>query len=237
MLVGALSGGIAAAGFMAWAVRGRSSSVFGRSVWRGTGTRKSVALTFDDGPSESTPELLEILERHKAVATFFQCGVNVERLPEIASQVSGAGHEIGNHSYSHTRLDLRPRDFIFNELARAQTSIEQATGQRPALFRAPYGVRWFGLGQAQERLGLLGVMWTALARDWRLPADRIASRLSRAASPGAILCLHDGRETRKRPDVGPTLEAARRLLPALTDRGFKFETVSQILCPQNSFNA
>jgi peptidoglycan/xylan/chitin deacetylase (PgdA/CDA1 family) len=222
---------------MAWAVRGRSSSVFGRSVWRGSPDRNSVALTFDDGPSESTPGLLEILERHNARATFFQCGVNVERLPEIARQVSGAGHEIGNHTYSHARLDLRPRDCIFSELARAQTSIEQATGQRPALFRAPYGVRWFGLGQAQERLGLIGVMWTALGRDWRLPADRIASRLSRAASPGAILCLHDGRETRKRPDVGPTLEAARRLLPALTDRGFKFETVSQILCPQNSFNA
>src|SRR5215472_3734031 len=89
------------AGFMAWAVRGRSSQVFGPSSWRGTSARRTLALTFDDGPSEDTPRLLEILDRHRVPATFFQIGLNVQRLPGIARAVSGAGHAIGNHTYSH----------------------------------------------------------------------------------------------------------------------------------------
>src|SRR5262245_47927611 len=84
----------ASAGFLAWAVRGRSSSVFAPSVWRGPRDRRALALTFDDGPSESTPEILEILARHNASATFFQCGINVQRLPRVAKAAADAGHEI-----------------------------------------------------------------------------------------------------------------------------------------------
>jgi peptidoglycan-N-acetylglucosamine deacetylase len=232
MLLGVLGGGVAAS-LMTWAVRGRASAVFGPSVWRGNPRRRAIALTFDDGPSESTPDLLEILDRHKARSTFFQCGANVERLPEIASQVSRAGHEIGNHTFSHQRLDFRRSAFIYDELARTQSIIEQATGTKPRLFRAPYGVRWFGLREAQRRLGLLGVMWTAIAQDWRLPAEDVLSRLLKSCAPGAILCLHDGRETRRAPDIRVTLDAVGRLIPEMAARGFTFETVSQILCRQN----
>src|SRR5437868_1772723 len=94
----------AAATFMAWAVRGRSSAVFAPSVWRGPGTRRAIALTFDDGPSESTPAILEILAQYKAPATFFLCGANVDRLPAIAREIAAAGNEIGNHSYLHPYL-------------------------------------------------------------------------------------------------------------------------------------
>src|SRR5690348_10834341 len=78
------AGVCAAAGLLAWAVRGRSSRVFGPSVWRGPQDRRAVALTFDDGPSESTPRILEILARHGVSATFFLIGANVERLPSVA---------------------------------------------------------------------------------------------------------------------------------------------------------
>src|SRR4051812_36234725 len=87
--------------FLSWAVRGRSSSVFGRSYWRGPRQHPAIALTFDDGPSESTPQLLDILARHNVPATFFQCGANVARLAGITRLVHDAGHEIGNHSYTH----------------------------------------------------------------------------------------------------------------------------------------
>ena len=93
---------------MAWAVRGRSASVFGRSLWRGPRHRRALALTFDDGPAESTPDILEILSAHQVPATFFQCGANVDRLPHIAREVAARGHEIGNHSYSHPYLFLPP---------------------------------------------------------------------------------------------------------------------------------
>src|SRR5215469_18470833 len=90
----AATGGLATAGaLLGWAVRGRSSRVFGPSVWRGSRARRTLALTFDDGPSESTPAILEILGRYGVSATFFQVGLNVERLPAVARSVREAGHE------------------------------------------------------------------------------------------------------------------------------------------------
>ncbi|MFN3322287.1 MAG: polysaccharide deacetylase family protein [Bryobacteraceae bacterium] len=231
MIVEFTAGGLMVAGVMAYGVRGRSSSFFGPSVFRGARTRPSVALTFDDGPSESTPDLLDVLDQCGVKATFFQCGAPVRRLPEIARAVAEAGHEIGNHTYSHAALYLRSPRFIYEELLRAQDTIGEVTGIRPRLFRAPLGARWFGLRQAQERLGLLGVMWTTIGRDWTLPAPKIAKRIQAGAEPGAIICLHDGRDTRPNPDVRPTIEAVRQVIPQLRDRGFEFETVSQILCP------
>ena len=217
------------AGWMTWAVRGRSSSVFGPSVWRGRSDRPAIALTFDDGPSESTPELLETLDRHGARATFFQCGRNVRRLPEIAREVARRGHEIGNHSDTHAAFCKQSGASIYGELARTQATIFETSGVHPSVFRAPYGVRWFGLRAAQRKLGLLGVMWTEIGNDWKLPAEAIAARLSPAASNGAIFCLHDGRDVQVRPDIRATLEAVRRLIPELERRGYRFETVSEIL--------
>ena len=223
----------AAAGFMAWAVRGRSSSVFGSSVWRGPLDRRAVALTFDDGPSESTPEILDILARHNVPATFFQCGANVERLPAVARAVGLAGHAIGNHSHAHPLFCFRSRRFIQQDLERAQAAIQAHTGIRPAWFRPPFGARWFGLGPAQRRLHLTGVMWTVIGYDWKLKVEAVVERMARRVSNGAILCLHDGRELCARPDIGVTVEAVRRLVPILLDRGYKFETVSRLLCPTN----
>ncbi len=117
-----------------------------------------------------------------------------------------------------------------DELSRAQDSIQEATGSRPRLFRAPFGARWFGLRAAQRQLGLLGVMWSVIGRDWKLPADQVVTRLLHGTRNGAIFCLHDGRELQPRPDVGVTLRAVERILPVLIDTGYHFERVSDILC-------
>jgi peptidoglycan/xylan/chitin deacetylase (PgdA/CDA1 family) len=228
-----IAGGSVACGAaaMAWAVRGRASAVFGPSVWRGPRDRRAVALTFDDGPSEDTPRVLEILAAHGAAATFFPCGANVARLPAIARAVAEAGHEIGNHSYSHPLCCFRSAKFIEADMASAQQVILEHTGVRPAWFRAPYGVRWFGMRRAQRRLNLQGVMWTVIGYDWNLRAEAIVERMAGRVSNGAILCLHDGRELRTRPDIGATIEAVRRLVPQLLAGGYKLETVSQLLCP------
>ena len=223
--------------FLAWSVRGRSASVFGRSVWRGSPQEPAIALTFDDGPSEATPRLLEILDRHRIPATFFPVGANVARLPAIAREAAAAGHEIGNHSYTHPLLCLRTPGAILDELRRAQETIERHTGRRPAWFRAPFGVRWFGLGRAQRQLGLTGVMWTVIGYDWKRTVDPVVERIARRVGNGAIVCLHDGRELSVKPDIGVTVEAVRRLVPMLLDRGYRFETVSRLICPKNSSNA
>ncbi|HWC00432.1 MAG TPA: polysaccharide deacetylase family protein [Bryobacteraceae bacterium] len=212
-------------------MRGRSSTVFGPSVYRGNPARRAVALTFDDGPSEGTLPLLELLAREDVPATFFQCGRNVERLPATAREVGSAGHEIGNHSHTHPLFCFRSPGFMETELTRAQEAITHATGVTPTLWRAPFGVRWWGMGRAQRRLGLLGVMWTVIGYDWRLEAESIVARVLRGVGNGAIICLHDGRELRIRPDIRETIEAVRRLIPLLQGQGYSFETVSQLLCP------
>jgi peptidoglycan-N-acetylglucosamine deacetylase len=228
---GMAAGAAVSAGFLAWAVRGRASQVFGPSVWRGPRDRPAIYLTLDDGPSESTAQVLEILSRHAIPATFFQCGVNVHRLPGAAREVLSAGHAIGNHSHTHPAFYLRSARFIEDELTRAQDAIEQHTGTRPTWFRSPYGTRWFGLRRAQRRLSLTGVMWTVIGYDWKLTAKAVVERIARGVSNGAILCLHDGRELLPKPDIGVTLEALRRVIPVLLDRGYHFEPLSRLLCP------
>jgi peptidoglycan/xylan/chitin deacetylase (PgdA/CDA1 family) len=172
------------------------------------------------------------LAQYGVAATFFQCGANVARLPEIARAVAD-GHEIGNHSYSHPYLFLRTPGGIENELRRAQEAIVKHTGQHPVWFRAPYGARWFGVGAAQRRLQMAGVMWTAIGYDWSLRVEEVVARMAASASNGAILCLHDGRELREKPDVRTTVETVQRLVPMLLERGYKFETVSRLICPKN----
>ena len=193
-----------------------------------------MALTFDDGPSESTPEILEILERHGARATFFQCGMNVRRLPAVARQVAAAGHEIGNHTYSHLLLSLRSAGVIEEEFRLAQETILATTGFAPVLLRCPFGARWFGLRRAQRRLGLLGIMWTVMGYDWSLPSTAIVNRVRARVGNGGIICLHDGMQLRQRPDIGETVAAVRVLVPWLQEQGYRLETVSQLLCPTNS---
>jgi len=217
----------AATGFAAYAVRGKSSSLLAPSLWHGDRKRPAIALTFDDGPSESTPALLELLEHHKARATFFMCGQNVRRLKEIAREVLAAGHEIGNHTDTHTALYFKSPAFIYREMALAQETIAQII--KPKLFRAPYGVRWPGLRSAQKKLDLTGVMWTTIGNDWKWPASRISQRLLQKTVNGAIFCLHDGRELQRSPDIRATLEAVKFVLPILKERGFSLETVTEIL--------
>lgn len=213
----------------AWAVRGRSSQVFAPGVWRGNRTKPQIALTFDDGPSTWTPQILDILNEHNAKATFFQVGSFAQRHPEIAREVSRRGHEIGNHTYTHARLYLRSPAFIRREIENAQTALADIHNERPRWFRATYGCRWFGLAAAQKELGLTGVMWTAIGLDWKLGEDAIANRLLAAASNGAIFCLHDGRAQQARPDASPTVGALKKLLPELRQRGYRSVTLSEIL--------
>lgn len=220
-------GGVSAT--LAYGSISKSSQLFGPSVYRGYGDRRSIALTFDDGPSEGTLPLLEYLAKEKVFATFFQCGMNVRRQPRVAGEVAAHGHQLGNHTYSHPRLPFKSRDFIDQEFTRTQRIILSETGFTPMLLRAPYGFRWFGMQRVQRKLALLGVMWTVIGNDWRWPSNRITEHVLAHSSPGGIICLHDGRAVQPNPDVTATLNAVRQIVPILKDQGYKFEIVSDLL--------
>jgi peptidoglycan/xylan/chitin deacetylase (PgdA/CDA1 family) len=234
MLAGALLFLVVLVGLMAWAVRGRSAGLLAASVWRGPATRRAIALTFDDGPSESTPQLLALLAKYRAKATFFVCGHHARRLPHVLRQAIREGHEIGNHTDTHEALYLRGPEFILQQIARTQESVHRIAGLEPKLFRPTYGARWFGQRAAQRQLGLTCVMWSVIARDWVLDGPSVAERAWRRTRPGAIFCFHDGRDLRHEPDIRATLQALELLLPRWSAEGYEFLTVSELLWNKNN---
>lgn len=229
-MIGQLAGAAAGiGGFMLYAVAAPSSQVFGPAVSRVPGDRGSVALTFDDGPSESTPALLDTLARHQARATFFMCGANVLRLPHLAQRAVAEGHEVGNHTFRHPYLYRTGFRAMDSEISETQGAIEKTTGQRPVLFRPPFGVRWFGLYSALRRYNLTAVMWSACVFDWSRTEEAIAEGLLKKTAEGKIVLMHDGDQTAPGDRRSATVRALDRVLPTLAARGLRFVTVSQLL--------
>lgn len=206
-------------------------------LWRimGTITHVStqepvVALTFDDGPHpESTPRLLDILEKHQARATFFMVGEAAQRYPDIVRRVAEAGHAIGNHSWDHSSLPL-----LSGRERRAQIrACEKALapyGQR--LFRPPYGYQSVASRLDALWLGYQVITWSVTASDWQdRDAHWITDQLVNEIKPGSIVLFHDALYTyveKRYTDRGPTLQAVDLLLEHLGGR-FRFVTVPELL--------
>ena len=216
------------AAVLGFAAAAPGSQLLGRTLVAGDGEAPEIALTFDDGPGEATPLILDILKQAGIRATFFLCGQNVEQFPDLARRIAAEGHEIGNHTYSHPYLVWKTPGRIAWEIARAQSLIEHSTGCRPRLFRPPYGVRWFGLFPILASHDLTAVMWSVSGMDWRLPAARIADRVIAQAKPGSIILLHDGVPPSERGDRRETAEALQEIVRALGGR-YRFVTASEMV--------
>lgn len=216
----------------AYAVNGRSSTLLAPSLWRGPQDRRALSLTFDDGPSESTPRLLDLLDSHNVKATFFLLGVNVLRLPRIAREILRRGHEIGSHGFAHPYYHLCTPAQVYDDIVAGQFVVEDTLGFSPWLFRPPYGLRWPGMRQAQYDCGTVGVQWSIMPKDWDWPPERIAQYLVERLHPGAVICLHDGRKLEVNPRIHNTLTAVRAFLlhPALD--GFTLDTVTDLFLPE-----
>ena len=211
-----------------YAVAAPGSQWLGQTRVCGDAAGGKIALTFDDGPGEATPLVLDILQEAGIRATFFLCGRNTERFPDYARRIADEGHEIGNHTYSHPRLLWKTPGRIAYEIDRAQNVIAYRTGHRPKLFRPPYGIRWFGLSAILARNDLTAVMWSVNGRDWTPPAERIVDRVLRQARPGSIILLHDGVPPRDSGNRQATVEALRQIIHILGGR-YRFVTVSEMV--------
>jgi peptidoglycan/xylan/chitin deacetylase (PgdA/CDA1 family) len=169
--------------------------LFGPFVCRGAGSRRCVALTFDDGPdARSTPPLLELLREAGVEAAFFCVGERVAAHPELAARIVREGHLLENHSYAHNNAtNFFTVARLKAELAKTQAVIEQATGVTPRWFRPPMGLSNPRVFRAARALGLTVVGWSARGLDTKLAEpERIVARIARRLEPGAIILLHDG---------------------------------------------
>ncbi|MBI3934722.1 MAG: polysaccharide deacetylase family protein [Acidobacteria bacterium] len=215
-------------GVVVWyLVAAPGSQLLGPTIVRGPHAIPAVALTFDDGPGEDTAAILDTLKSTGARATFFLCGRNVERYPELARRIAQDGHEIGNHTYAHPRLMGRSPGKLFLEIDRAQKVIEHHTGRAPELFRPPYGLRWFGLFPILRQLKMQAVMWSVNGRDWNTGPEEITQRILRQAHPGAIILLHDGLPPQDHGDRRATVQALPAIIRILGGR-YRFVTVSEM---------
>lgn len=183
---------------------------------------KEVALTFDDGPHPETARpILDALAQRGARATFFVVGKQIEKHPALVRRMLNEGHEVGNHSFTHPRLDTLDAAGIRDEIARTNHAFHTATGSHLFLFRPP-GMRYNGdvLRTAQD-LGYATIHWNVAAQDYAAqPPAAIADKVLRNTRPGSVILLH------LQPD---TAKALPTILDTLKARGYRLVTVSQMM--------
>ena len=181
-------------------------------------TKKVVALTFDDGPSKYTKEILDILKENRAYATFFVIGNKVEIYEETMQQMVLQGNEIGNHSYNHKWLTKLNEEDLKEQITKTQDVIYKVTGYTPTIIRPTYGSI---SNKLREQLSLDVVMWSVDTSDWKYKSvDRIVKEATTNIKDMDIILMHD---TYKR-----TVTALKKIIPILQKQGFEFVTVSEL---------
>src|SRR4051794_14877058 len=154
---------------------------------------RTVALTFDDGPSEWTPQVLEILRRHRVTATFCMVGIQARRFPAYAREVVTDGHQLCNHSADHADLARLPARAARREVVGAERQIRDAAGVAPTVFRFPYGSADRTARNVVRGYGMRVLSWDVDPGDGAGPAAAtIPARIVGRVRPGSIVLMHDG---------------------------------------------
>jgi peptidoglycan/xylan/chitin deacetylase (PgdA/CDA1 family) len=186
---------------------------------------KTVALTFDGGPSGYTPKIDRILQRKHVRATFFWVGSRITGWGRVVRRVSRQGHEIANHSWFHDDLTALSAEEVRGQLARTNRRLARLTGERPTLFRPPYGAVNGEVRRVAAGLGLRTVIWDADSLDWTSPGcEEIVGLVVSRVRRRSIVLLHDGGGDRRQ-----TVCALPRIIRELRSRGYRFVTVSKVL--------
>jgi peptidoglycan-N-acetylglucosamine deacetylase len=198
-------------------------------VRRGRPGVPAIALTFDDGPDpEWTPRILDLLHAHRVPASFFLVGERAARAPEIVRAIADAGHDVGNHSWSHRSLWLSGPRRTATEIERTNALLASMTGRAPRHFRPPWGMMNASMFGVLRRQGLRCVLWSIQPEGLRpASARRQVERVLARAHPGAIVDLHDAEGTPRAP------ERLHEALPPMIDRlrraGYRLSTLGELL--------
>ena len=198
----------------------------GEAVGSAGSGANEVALTFDDGPSAYTGQVLDILDKYNAKATFFIVGRNAEPNVALLRRTVESGHEIGNHTWSHASLTALAKRARHDEVQGATTSSAAPSATRRGCSGRPYGAMRPGTNREVRQAGMLPVVWSVDAHDYDpgVTAKKLVARVRKALRPGSIILLHDGGGDRRK-----TVAALPRILEEIERRGYRAVTVTQLL--------
>lgn len=188
---------------------------------------KKVALTFDAAwGNEDTQMLIDILGKYNIKATFFVVGEWVDKYPESVKALSDAGHMIQNHSATHPHMPALSRDGMLQEITGCNQKIEALTGQKPTLFRPPYGDYNNTLIEVLKSQNMYCIQWDVDSLDWKdYSADAIQERVVAKTKEGSIILFHNAAKN--------TPAALPGIIEALLANGYSFSTVYDLIYKDN----
>lgn len=203
----------------------RSSATGLQVLWRADTTRKVAALTFDDGPGEElTPGLLDVLRAAKVRATFLLVGSHAKERSDLVRRQVRDGHEIGNHSWSHTDLSLLSYDEIRRELERTDDLLADLTGRRPTVVRPPFGRINGALLQHVAIAGQRILLWDVRLREGDLDTPGNVAWVGENLRPGTIVLCHDAGSANRY--IG--IRSIPGIVATARERGYEFVTASEM---------
>ncbi|MEZ5197492.1 MAG: polysaccharide deacetylase family protein [Bacteroidales bacterium] len=196
--------------------------IYKNMIWDIPVRDKTIFLTFDDGPERfSTPAILEILKKYDANATFFCTGKKAKENPELLNQIISAGHTLGNHSYSHLKMESKGTDTFIQDINKFRNIFDSE------LFRPPYGKI------TRKQINILKdnykiIMWSVIPGDFdrKVSKERMLKRSIKYTKQGSIIVFHDNSKTIEKVEY-----ALPRFLDHFINKGFAFKSLSTSLFP------
>jgi peptidoglycan-N-acetylglucosamine deacetylase len=193
-------------------------------IYRGNPEKRQMALMINVAwGTEYIPQILEILRAYHVQSTFFLDGSWLKKNPDIAKMILAAGHEIGNHAYSHPDMARISRERAVREIVRTNDLIKQTLGITPTLFAPPSGSYTGETVRLAAEQHMRTILWTLDTVDWKKPpAETISRKIISQATNGALVLMHP---------TAPTVGALRSMIPELQKKGYRLVTVSELLSP------
>lgn len=201
----------------------RTFQLFGGLIYHAETEEKIIALTFDDGPTKNVDQLLPLLDEYNAKSTFFLIGNEIEKHPEEAKKIVEAGHQIGNHTYSHKRMVLKSPSFIEEEIEKTDELIRSIGYEGEIDFRPPYGKKFVGLPYYLNKTNRQTIMWSLDPETYYTSVDEKINYVMENIQPGSIILLHPMYD-----QTGGTLQVVETILKELTKEGYRFVTVDEL---------
>ena len=201
----------------------RTFQLFGGLTYQIETENKVIALTFDDGPTKNVDQIMPLLQKYEAKATFFLIGNDIEKHPEEAKKLVVAGHQIGNHTYSHNRMVLKFPSFIKGEIEKTDELIRKSGYKSEIDFRPPYGKKLVGLPYYLNKHNRETIMWSIEPDKYYTSAEEKVNYVVENINPGSIVLLHPMYD-----QTGGEIQVIEDILRKLTNDGYKFVTVDEL---------